>query len=241
MGITPVFQQSVAAVREFIAQNFACETLESFIRAEQWDEDPLLCLNILNDKLTPDQDALLQERLHSYKDKLNIYNYATEVILAWVLEDAVIRILSEHGFQCAILKDRERQIVPNPLVTYDLEVEVWRSRKMLLKILTDFDASWVQDRQVNLRTGIYTALKKEDGILLGFDMRASENGDLGNFFLLPVVYTTQASIKHYKPFGYKPVASISLEGVKFHSLGGLRAFLGSFFKSMKQTMELVLE
>lgn len=226
-------RQLVAAVQEKVQQAFG-QTLDEFLAARDWESHRDVARAVVAETLTKEQTAYLKARLGVLEPNLNIFNYACELVLNWVLQDVVREVICRNGeFPCEFAGDPAREFEVNPLVSYDLSVEVLPDHPVLLKVVTDFDDAWQERQRIHLRSGLYDALKRENGTFLGIAPLA------GHYFLAPVRDTAPEMIRHFKPFGYKPVAFIPLTGIRFHPLKTLAEVVISYLRRLRNLWGLI--
>ena len=74
-------------------------TLMEYIDHCDWKEDLQLCRNLINDTLTDENKAYLKFKLKSLfhlRDRRTSEEYALDLILGWIIEDAISEIFNDN-------------------------------------------------------------------------------------------------------------------------------------------------
>lgn len=223
------YKEKVRVVKEFVEKNFS-KSLENFIREKNWNEKPDLTTNVINDNLNSADLNYLDEKLRNLshlRDRRSTPEYACDLILGWVMEDGILKILTENlNINCQLSSaDKEREFISKPKATSDIRIETDPQETKLLEVVKDYTGYWMKNKKIDLRNGKYKNLKRENGILLGLDFKN------GYFFIFEIKDAKAKYIESHWPYGGKPAYSISLAKVKFHKQGDMKRILGEFFRS----------
>jgi hypothetical protein len=212
-------------VRQFVQKNFNMN-LYNFININNWEEDANLCLNVINNSLDVNQFNYLNEKMNltHLRDKRTPVEYACDLILGWVVEDGILKMLSDIGLKCILdSADRKRKFIKNPKSTADIKIYLSKEKSISLELVKDYTGYWLRNRKIELRDDKYPNLNAEKGVLLGLEFTK------GKFFLLEIVKVPATYIKFHYPF-HKPAYSLSLKDVTFHDQNNIKTVINSFFK-----------
>jgi len=218
------YKRKVSLCREFIEHNLGVK-LEEFIREANWAENAELCIHILNDCPTVDEENYVNTKLGSLshlRDKRSPLEYACDLIVGWTIEDGFIKLLeTEAGLKCSLVSaDKRREFLRRPKASADISVETADGEGFRFELVKDFTGHWQKKKKIDLRDRKYLNLKEENGILVGIDFK------YGKFFVLNVNEAEAEYITSHYPYGGKPAYSISLRDVKFYDLHSMKEVIG---------------
>jgi hypothetical protein len=222
------YEEKVNAVENFVKSNFD-KSLENFIRGQRWKENPDLCVDVVSDRLTVEDQKYLNEKLgglRHLKDRRSAAEYACDLILGWVVEDGILKILEDEiGFKCVLSSaDKNREFLKRPEASSDIRLEISKEHQAHLELVKDFTGYWKKNRKIDLRDAKYSNLKREKGILLGLDFKNA------SFFILSLAQTKAEYIKSHYPYGGKPAYSVSLRDTGFYDFSIMKDVLRKFFQ-----------
>lgn len=223
------YAEKIKIVNEFLINNFNNMDLLKFLSSRNWKENNELCLRIINDSLYKEDIDYLNQKLNLFhlKDKRTPQEYACDLILGWVIEDAVYDLLKEIGAEPKLESgDKLREFLRRPAASPDLKIRTGNSF-VKLELVEDFTGYWKKNERIELRDNKYDNIKKEHGIILGLDFKEKR------FFLLPAENSEAKKIESHWPYGGKPAYSINLEKVNWFDLKNMRPILTELFKLCK--------
>ncbi len=220
------YEKKVEFARSFIESNFG-SNFEDFIEEENWEESTDLCSNVLNDCLREEDEDYLNEKLDlaHLRDRRRPVEYACDLIVGWVLEDGILRILREEMDLETNLSsaDKNRKFLKSPDATPDMTVIKSDGTEIPLELAQDFTGYWQKNNKIDLRDNKYVNIKEEDGVLLGLDF---ENED---FFVVDISETDGHSHPH-PPFGGKKAYTFEFDGIEFHDVDEMKEVLKDHFE-----------
>lgn len=228
MSINKKYEKKIDATRAFV-KNLVGKGLDSFLATEYSDEKGALFRNLLSGELSDEEAEAVKEKLDLYhlRDRRTPVQYAVDLVLGWVIEDALINFIEEETSLTPkrASADRQREFLPRKEIeaTPDLFFEDQRGKEVYIEVATDYTGFWAREDKCHLRDEKYTRVKEEDGLLLGID---TENEQ---FFIFPVEEVPVTYIKSHYPYGGKPAYEIDLESVEFHRFSQLREVLATKF------------
>ena len=207
------YKSKIKLTREFIFKKMNMD-LRKFLALKNWDEDLSLCMDILDDKVTFTEEEYIESMLgyaEHRKDKRSSLEYACDLMLGWIIEDCVVDILNEAGYNTSLNgADRNRKLLLNPTTDSDLKISI-NGEEILIESVNDFTGYWKKTKHVPLRDNKYLHLKKENSLLFGIDYV----NDL--FFILYVPEREANYIPYHKPFS-KPAYAILITDDDFYNL-----------------------
>ena len=110
--------------------------------------------------------------LDHHRDKRSPIQYATDLIIGWLSEDAIITALNNRGcFAIGIGSDCERNFLTNNQITHIADIE---TPKGLVEIVFDYTNHWITHNKLDLRDNKKSHLEQNDIILLGIAPRANK-------------------------------------------------------------------
>ena len=114
--------------------------------------------------------------LAHFRDARLPYEYGIDLVLGWLIEDAVLVLLEEKGRK-AILSgnDRYREFLSRQKISTQPDIKVeFNSGDRLLEIFSDWTSTWRNKNHADLRDNKYAKLKREEAIMLGIAPITSE-------------------------------------------------------------------
>ena len=207
------YQSKVKLAREFIFKNMNMD-LKKFLALKNWDEDISLCMDIFDDSITFKEEEYIESVLgHAShrRDKRSSLEYACDLMVGWIIEDCVVDILNELGYNTSLNgADKNRKLLLDPTADSDLKIIINRE-EVLIESVNDFTGYWKKTKHVPLRDRKYLHLIEEKSLLFGIDY-------VNNlFFILNVPEREANYIKYHKPFS-KPAYAILISDEDFYNL-----------------------
>lgn len=214
------YQSKVKLAKEFVLSNLNMDT-KMLLEIKNWDEDIGLCMDILDDAVTTEDEKYIESVLgyaRHRRDKRTSLEYACDLIVGWVIEDCTVEILNKLGYNTSLNSaDKHRKILLKPTADSDLKVYI-NEKDVLIEQVNDFTGYWKKTLHVPLRDNKYINLKNENSLLFGIDYV----NEL--FFILNVPETEANYIPYHRPFS-KPAYAILITDDDFYNLDKLEFVL----------------
>lgn len=212
------YKTKVRLTNRFV-MNHLKQNLMEYTEICHWKEDLGLCQNLINDTVTDQNKTYLIFKLKGLthlRDRRTSEEYALDLILGWIVEDAMKDIFNNILHLNANLHsaDRNREFLLRPVASSDFII-IHNDQDWYVEIISDYTGFWHDYSKVHLRDDKFLNLKAEDGILLGIDYRNSR-------FLILKVNSIERNrvrqIKEHRPYGGKPAYEISLSTSDFYQI-----------------------
>ena len=207
------YKSKVKLAKDFVLNNLKISARELII-LKKWDEDVDLCMNILDDEVTPKNKEYIESVLgyaHHRRDKRSSLEYACDLMVGWIIEDSVVEILNDIGYNTSLNgADKHRKLLLDPTTDSDLKVYL-NSKEILIEQVNDFTGYWKKTMHVPLRDNKYKHLIAENSLLFGIDFKNKL------FFMLNVAKTKANYIPYHIPFS-KPAYAILITTTDFYEL-----------------------
>ncbi|MDG1847325.1 MAG: hypothetical protein P8J35_01675 [Candidatus Marinimicrobia bacterium] len=190
--------------------------------------------NILEKRSYSNEEAqFMQERcggLARFRDKRTGIEYATDLILGWISEDAILYYFNSNNIKAEKYgTDKEREFLQeksisaqSDLILSTLDGENIRK----LEYMNDWTGFWKRANKLHLRENKYLKIKEENAIFLGITPVNQEG---------LVVETTNSTTRwhrissHY-PYGGKPAWELS----------DVKKYMKKIDKVLDETIKLIL-
>lgn len=196
------------------------ETIASRYRGQRFGDIPKdqVFLEFLTNDIGPKTLAVIEslcddEALSHLRDRRNPMDYAMELVIGWIMEDAVIHSLSSLGVDVSSAgTDRERNFLASGEISNsgDLKVRL-NGHEHRMEIVTDFGNYWARTDECDLRDGKLRSLRDEEAWLLGVSLQ-KPSAFLLDTAALPNGVVAVDSVWH--DLWGKPVSK--LRGIKAH-------------------------
>lgn len=162
----------------------------------------------------------------SYRaDKRDTFEFATNLVRSWLLEDYLALKLSTLGFRTNFNgSDKNRRLECQGGVKADPDLKmfidgVWRN----VEVVADYSESWKKYGTLTLRDKKYPKLLKSNSMLLAIDIKNK------SFALIPINLTTKVRyIDKFFGFGGKPAYQMDISEVVFSPLDTEISGMGTF-------------
>lgn len=110
--------------------------------------------------------------LPHHKDTRTPVQYATDLIIGWLSEDAIITALNNRGcFAVGIGSDRERNFLTGDQITHVADIETGSG---LVEVVFDYTNHWLSNNKLDLRDNKKEHLDSKGITLLGVAPRANK-------------------------------------------------------------------
>lgn len=133
---------------------------------------------IINKDLNDSVYDYLNEKcnLAHFRDARLPHEYGIDLVLGWLIEDAVLVLLEERGRKAVLSgNDRYREFLSQQKISTQPDIKVeFASGARLLEIFSDWTSTWRSKNHADLRDNKYTKVKREGAIMLGIAPITSE-------------------------------------------------------------------
>lgn len=110
--------------------------------------------------------------LPHHMDSRTPIQYATDLIIGWLSEDAIITALNNRGcFAVGIGSDRDRNFLADEDITHLADIE---TPNQLVEVVFDYTNHWVTNNKLDLRDNKKEHLEANNITLLGIAPRANK-------------------------------------------------------------------
>jgi len=162
-----------------------------------------LFTNALASQLNPSQIEFLNQKcsLTYFKDKRTPVEYGIDLMLGWLIEDAIFQTLSKAGFNSTLDgNDRRREYLTANNISTQPDILIQTTPPKSLEIFADWRGTWRKYGHADLRDNKFVSLKNKKAYLLGICPIDSEG------FLID--FSSQSNLFEYvsaiKGYGNKP-------------------------------------
>ena len=131
--------------------------------------------NLLLNKTTAEENDYINEACNlPHKDNRTPTEYATELVITWLLEDITSQILTDNQIRNRINgADKERNFLPPHQIDEQTDLQIKQNGETRnLETIYDHTGHWDRTQQIDLRLNKHNNLKKQDALLLGINPRA---------------------------------------------------------------------
>jgi hypothetical protein len=140
--------------------------------------------------------------LPHHRDRRKPFEYAVDLILGWMIEDAVLGRIDDSGVTCVLSgHDRYREFLPPLKISSqaDISIEV-NGKDKLLEVFSDWKGTWRKQNHADLRDNKYKRLVEDSAYLLGIAPLTQE-GFLFDFEHEPMAFEA-SFIPAYRKSGF---------------------------------------
>lgn len=222
------YKSKVKLAKEFVVTNLNI-TVKELLILKDWDGEVSLCMNIIDDKVTNDDEIYIEKMLgyaHHRQDKRSSLEYACDLIVGWIIEDCIVEILKSLGYNTSLNSaDKNRKLLLNPTADSDLKISI-NGKYMLIEQVNDFTGYWKKTLHVPMRDNKYKNLAKENSLLFGIDFK----NEL--FFMLDVSKTEANYIPYHRPFS-KPAYALKITNNDFYNLDQVEHVFSNLLSTYK--------
>lgn len=160
---------------------------------------------ILNSNISDFNLSFLNKRcdLIHHRDKRQSFEYGVDLVLGWMIEDAILHLLKKNGRRCMLNgEDRYREFLTALEISTQPDIKIIKNNGeiSLLEIFSDWGGIWRKYNHADLRDNKFLKLQREKAILLGISPRTNEG------FLIDFEHNHESFqksyIKGYNKMGY---------------------------------------
>ena len=192
-------------------------SVEDFIYSLPWYESSDLCIRILYNKTTLEDEQYLSTQLidKHRMDSRNPVSFAQSLVTSWIIEDCLVQYFQSLGHDTILNSaDYERKFLITPTSNADFKI-VTDKHSIPVELVTDYYGNWQKQNCIPLRDYKYPNLVKEKSYLLGIDF-------VNNAFTFLYIHKKTAQyVDYYDPF-QKPAYLLDVEKKDFCSLNELQ-------------------
>lgn len=131
-------------------------------------------------KLDPSDELIeylkTKTNLSHFKDKRTNIEYAIDLVLGWLSEDAIIHHLKKRDIKCNLDgRDKYREFLSAKDISTQPDISIEHNKKIIpLEIMNDWNDYWIKRNMIDLRDNKYHKLKQEKSLLLGFAPKSAK-------------------------------------------------------------------
>jgi hypothetical protein len=129
---------------------------------------------LLNKTNTQEYDYINKVCNLPHRDNRTPTEYATELVITWLMEDITSLILTDNQIRNRINgADKERNFLPPHQIDEQTDLQIKQNGETRnLETIYDHTGHWDRTQQIDLRLNKHNNLKKQDALLLGINPRA---------------------------------------------------------------------
>lgn len=128
---------------------------------------------IINKDITEKMKIFLDERcnLTHFKDSRQGYEYAIDLVLGWLIEDAFLLKIERMEINAVLSgHDRFREFLSSREISTQPDIKIHTSQgDRLLEIFCDWKSTWSKQNHADLRDSKFLKLKREHALMIGLD------------------------------------------------------------------------
>jgi hypothetical protein len=129
---------------------------------------------LLNKTNTQEYDYINKVCNLPHRDNRTPTEYATELVITWLMEDITSLILTDNQIRNRINgADKGRNFLPPHQIDEQTDLQIKQNGETRnLETIYDHTGHWDRTQQIDLRLNKHNNLKKQDALLLGINPRA---------------------------------------------------------------------
>lgn len=131
-----------------------------------------LFIHLLKNETTPQENDYINQTCNlPHKDNRTATEYATELVITWLLEDITSLILTDNQIRNRINgADKERNFLPPHQIDEQTDLQIkYQGETRNLETIYDHTGHWERTQQIDLRLNKHNNLKKQQALLLGIN------------------------------------------------------------------------
>jgi len=221
----------IKITEEFVKENLNYD-LTSFIKEEyKANELKEIFLRIIKNTFDQKTISFLKEKLgnmNRFRDQRTAEEYACDLLLGWIVEDSLIKLIINLGYECSVISDdKKREFLKRPTSKVDILIKNKEGKEALVELVTDNTGFWKKTKKLHLREQKYEKLLKQKGVLLGLDFSNK------NFFIVKVQeLIISKKIERHFMYGGKPATEINLKETTYVPFSEMKKEVSKFFESL---------
>ena len=220
----------IKVMEDFLKDNLN-QDIKSFIK-EEYEENPLFptFIRIVENDFDQENVDFLKEKLgnmNRFRDQRTAEEYACDLLLGWITEDSIIKLINKLGYNCSIISDdKKREFLKRPTTKVDILIKSKEGKEILIELVADNTGFWKKTKKLHLREQKYERLLKQNGVLFGLDFTNKD------FFVYKVKdLKVSKKIDRHFMYGGKPATEISLKETQYSPFSKMKEKLKDFFKN----------
>jgi hypothetical protein len=106
--------------------------------------------------------------LPRFRDRRTPVEYGIDLVLGWLVEDAVLRFFESHD-RTAVLSghDRYREFLPPRKISTQPDIRLGQDPGKLIEIFCDWKGTWRKHNHADLRDSKFNKLRSEEALMIG--------------------------------------------------------------------------
>jgi hypothetical protein len=215
----------VGKVEKFVQKTQGNKSIYNYVKNSDWKIDPVfvhlvLDLDILTDVSSNNQDYLnkLRQIQNSNQDSRSPKQFSKDLILGWLIEDALLELLQQNNFQAQLNGGDSDRVIETNLsnVSTDADLKV---NGNAVEVVTDYGGWWQSHDEMHIREWKVDNMNNND-YLIGIDLD-SQSIFFSKFKDIDIVQ----HIESYKPYGGQPVYELDASTVDFYDVRNVKQAL----------------
>ncbi|MBO06612.1 MAG: hypothetical protein CMI58_06225 [Parcubacteria group bacterium] len=154
-------------------------------------------LEVINKKLSYEIYEYVEKicSLAHHRDSRKAYEYGIDLILGWLIEDAVLIFLEDSGKKAILSgQDRYRKFLSARKISTQPDICIQLSSgNRMLEVFSDWKGTWRNQNHADLRDNKYNKLKEKKAILLGIAPLSGEG------FLIDISQDDKSFVENFIP------------------------------------------
>ena len=170
----------VAAMKEFGTTKLDLQEKYSNVFFDNSDINKLTTfLNLLNyRKIEPKTTSYLNSKcdhLQHFKDKRQGFEYAVDLMLGWLVEDAVLIFLKKNNISSSLGgTDASREFLNKKQISSHADLSINKKQLTNLEVFCDWSNTWERFNHADFRDQKFQSLKTNDAKVLGISPKISK-------------------------------------------------------------------
>ena len=216
---------------EFVKENLNQELVQFINKEYKNNELKDIFVRIIKNDFDQKTINFLKEKLgdmNRFRDQRTAEEYACDLLLGWIVEDSIIKLINILGYKCSIVSDdKKREFLKRPTTKVDILIKNKKGKEVLIELVVDNTGFWMKVKKLHLREQKYEKMLKQKGVLFGLDFLNK------SFFILKVKdLVVSKKIERHFMYGGKPATEISLKNIRYIPLSKMKEELTKFFESL---------
>lgn len=182
MELSETYEKKVDACIEAIKRvGYDVVDIVASYRGEHFPNGPekAACFaQIVGKHLEADMHGYMESQcnLGHFRDARQPYEYGIDLVLGWLIEDAVLLLLKEKGRKAILSgEDRYREFLSPRKISTQPDILVrFGAGERLLEVFCDWKGTWRTQNHCDLRDNKYAKLKQKAAVMIGIAPTTSE-------------------------------------------------------------------
>ena len=177
--LSQIYQQKISSVLRLIGNlELDRETLLQKYKNESFPDTELSKYELFSEVLESSEiaekhSAYMEEKcgkLSHFRDRRTGFEYAIDLILGWIAEDAVLLMLKSMGENVVLGgEDRYREFLSAMKISTGPDLTITKSggKVRRIELMCDWKETWKRQKHIDLRDNKYGKLVREKSLFLG--------------------------------------------------------------------------